>query len=125
MSTTPLLTDCDIKAMRETVTEHFTQRATIARLPADTDDGMGGQVDASYVVVATDVPCSAYRMSMKQQEAVRHITTQVAWNVMLVGGTDVRKNDRVTVSGQVFMLLDLQPQLINEVVIPALGVQVI
>ena len=125
MSTTPLLTDCDIAAMRETVTEHFTQRATIERLPADTGDGMGGQVDASYVVVATDVPCSAYRMSMKQQEAVRHITTQVAWNVMLVGGTDVRKNDRVTVSGQVFMLLDLQPQLINEVVIPALGVQVI
>lgn len=125
MSTTALLTDCDISAMRETVTEHFTQRATIARLPADTDDGMGGQVDASYVVVATDVPCSAYRASMKQQEAARHLTTQTLWNVQLLGGTDVRKNDRVTVSGQVFMLLDLQPQLINEVVIPALGVQVV
>jgi hypothetical protein len=122
---TSLLTDCDLDAMRATVSEHFAQRATIQRQPLDTSDGMGGQVDAAPIVVATNVPCSAWRASAKEQESVRHITTVLGWTIQFVGGIDVRMKDKVVVDGRVFILVDVKRRFHDEVVIPAFGIEAI
>lgn len=86
------LTPSDRADMLASVTQSWTQTATIERNPADDN----------WQTVATNVPCRATAQNAQEVVIAGALRAVIPWRVNLPSGTDVRASDRLIIAGRTF-----------------------
>lgn len=89
------LTDEDRADMLASLTESWTQLATIARNPGDDQ----------YYLVAANVPCRATASGAQELVIAGELRSVIPWRVNMPQGTDVRSTDRLTIAGRIFQVI--------------------
>lgn len=86
------LTPADRADMLASLTQSWTQTATIQRNPGDDN----------WQTVATSVPCRATAQNAQDLVIAGKLRAVIPWRVNLPSGTDVRASDRVIIAGRTF-----------------------
>jgi len=86
------LTPADRADMLASLTQSWTQTATIQRNPGDDN----------WQTVATGVPCRATATTAQEVVIAGELRAVIPWHINLPTGTDVRAADRIIIAGRVF-----------------------
>lgn len=94
---TGFLTSTDRADMLASLTESWTQMATITR-----NDGAD-----NWVTTASSIPCRATATSRRAAEVqvAGELRAVVLWLINMPNGTDVRSSDRITIAGRTFEVI--------------------
>lgn len=90
------LTDADRTDMLASLTESWTQTATITR-----NDGAD-----NWATIAANVPCRAVASRLPQELTIAgELRAVVPWLVNMLASVDVRASDRITIAGRTFEVI--------------------
>lgn len=89
------LTPADRADMLASITQSWTQTATIQRNPGDDN----------WQPVASSVPCRATAQNAQEIVIAGELRAVIPWRINLPSGTDVRAIDRITIAGRMFQVL--------------------
>lgn len=91
-----LLTDADRADMLASLTESWTQTATITR-----NDGAD-----NWATIATNVPCRAVASRLPQEMSIAgELRAVVPWLINMPSGTEIGASDRITITGRTFEVI--------------------
>lgn len=86
------LTPSDRADMLASVTQSWTQTATIQRNPGDDN----------WQTVATNEPCRATAQRAQEVVIAGELRAVIPWHINLRSGLDVRASDRIIIAGRIF-----------------------
>lgn len=111
----------DIERFREVVSATLSDRCTIER-KVSAPDGAGGFLH-SWVVQST-VSCRVSIAGERQVSSIAgKLQERIPWAFVMLGGTDIVEEDRISYNGNMFEVLAVQANKTVQIQMTALAVQ--